>query len=160
MLGQRGAAARLGEKPQGLGVVQGRQGVGDAPVGVQDERLDAAVAGRQVREHLAGQGREPGQAVRAGHGHDVAGQGGHRRPGLQEALLAQGVAVVGGDELIGVADGVGDGAGSVQERGGAHQSVPPVLPVLPVPAVSARSAAPGAPAGSSGSSTRPSRPEA
>ena len=184
-LDQCGAAPRLGDEPERLGVVQGGERMDDAPLGVQDERLHTAVARRQIREHLAGQGREPGEPVRTGHGDDIAGQNGHRGRGLQKTLLPQGVAVVGGDELVGVADGIGNGTGPVQQRGASHQAVPSVsasagpsgfsgLPaasasdpaaLLPASsaAMAARSAAPGALAGSSGSSgslTRPSLPEA
>ena len=164
MLSQSGAPSGLGDEPERPAVIKGGQRVGDVPVSVQDECLDAAVTGHEAGEHLAGQGRQPAQPIGAGHDDDVAGQRGHGGPADQEPLLAQRVAVVGGDGLIRIADGVGNRARAVQERGLPHQARPSARglaePSAWSAAMAARRAAPGSSAGSSGPGTRPSRPEA
>ena len=122
--------------------------MGDAPLGVEQQGLGAAVARGQAGQPLAGQGGEPGEAVRTGDGDDVAGQGADGQAVGQEPLLAQGVAVVGGDEGVGVGGGEAgrdggsrassDGAGGVQERTGAHQDC--ALRSVPAPAARASGA--------------------
>ena len=148
-------------------VVEGRERVGDVALGVEEQRLRAAVTGLQAGEHLAGQRGQPAQAVRPGDGDDVARQGADRAPLGQGGLLAAGVAEVGGNSAVGVVRGGGDGAGAVQQRGGAHQTVGSASSeageeeVEDSPSGSAGSRAePGWAAGSSKSSTRPRRPEA
>ena len=139
---ERGPVPGLGDQEEGPAVVEGGQGVGDAPLGVEQQGLGAAVARGQAGQPLAGQGGEPGEAVRTGDGDDVAGQGADGQAVGQEPLLAQGVAVVGGDEGVGVGGGEagrdggsrasGEGAGGVQERTGAHQDC--ALRSVPAPA--------------------------
>ena len=156
---ERGPVPGLGDQEEGPAVVEGGQGVGDAPLGVEQQGLGAAVARGQAGQPLAGQGGEPGEAVRTGDGDDVAGQGADGQAVGQEPLLAQGVAVVGGDEGVGVGGGDGasrsgtgagggaagygagvgsDGAGGVQERAGAHQDC--ALRSVPAPAARASGA--------------------
>ena len=105
-----------------MAVVEGRERVGDVPLGVEEQRLRAAVAGFQGGEDLAGQRGQPAQAVRPGDGDDVARQG-TGGPALgQGGLLAPGVAEVGRDGLVGVARGGGDGASAGQQWGGELQA--------------------------------------
>ena len=141
--------------------------MGDVALGVEEQRLGAAVTGLQAGEHLAGQRGQPAQAVRPGDGDDIARQGADRAPLGQGGLLAAGVAEVGGDSAVGVFRGGGDGTGAVQQRGGAHQAVGSASSEAGAkgledsPSGSAGSRAePGWAAGSFTSSTRPRRPEA
>ena len=113
---QRAGRAGLGGDPGGLAVVHEVQVVLDVALGAQHEGLGGHQR-REAGEHLGGDRVQPGQPVRSGdRDHAPVGQVDRGQALGQQPLLAQRVAVVGGDARVGA---VGrDGAGRRQQRAG------------------------------------------
>lgn len=117
---QCGAGARLDVGPGRAGQLGKHEVVLDVPLRREDQRLAAGAVAEPV-EVLTGEAVQPGEPVGTGDGEHVAVAAVHQPGALgQQPLLAQRVAVVGGDGERGVGrvlDGDGPRAG---QQGGTH----------------------------------------
>ena len=117
--GERGRRARLDAEPRRRPVVDDVQGVLDVTLGAQDERLGRGPR-RQRRQVLGRHRVQPGEPVRTGDGDDAPVREVDGGEALDEqALLAQGIAVVGRN--TGVRALPRDRARGGEQLGGSHR---------------------------------------